>query len=51
MDTFVRWRIERKHWNANVAADFDLITERLVEVRDQRRRRRFAVGAGDGDER
>ena len=51
MDAFVRWRIERKHRHADVAADFDLITERLVEMRDKRRRRRFAVGAGDGNKR
>ena len=43
-------RIERQDRRADIAAELDVASGALEEMRDQRRRRRLAVGAGDGDE-
>ena len=46
-----RRRIERHDGAADIAAHLRVAAGRLDDVGGQRRRRRFAVGAGDGDER
>ncbi len=43
-------RIERQHGRADIAAELRVAAARSQDMGDQRRRRRFAVGAGDGDE-
>ena len=42
---------ERQHRHADIAAHLGVAAGAVDEMRDQRRRGRFAVGAGDGDER
>ena len=44
-------RRERQDRGADIAAELRVHAGRRGEMGDQRRRRRFAVGAGDGDER
>ena len=44
-------RRQRQDRGADIAAELRVHARRRGEVRDQRRCRRFAVGAGDGDER
>ena len=44
-----RFKVERRH--ADIAAELHVAPGLAQHVGDQRRRRRFAVGAGDGDER
>src|SRR5579863_5761200 len=51
MHDLARRRRERQDRRADIAADLNLIAEGRKKMRDERRRRRFAVGAGDGDER
>src|SRR5665213_1338549 len=42
--------VQRQGGGAEIAADRDLAPDRTQNMRDQRRRGRFAVGAGDADE-
>ena len=51
MDAARRRRREVKHRHADIAAELHVAPGLPQHVGDQRRRRRFAVGAGDGDQR
>ena len=51
MKSVPRRRLERQDRAADVAAHLHVAAELAQDVRDERRRRRLAVGAGDGDER
>ena len=44
-------RLQRQDRGADIAAHLGVVAGDLCEMRDQRRRGRFAVGAGDRDER
>ncbi len=44
-------RLQRKDRGADIAAHLGVVAGHLHQMRDQRRRGRLAVGAGDGDER
>jgi hypothetical protein len=44
-------RLKRQHRGADVAAHLHVAARRCEDVRREGGRRRFAVGAGDGDER
>ena len=44
-------RVEREDRGADIAAELNVAIRLLEKMRDQRRRRRLAVGAGDRDER
>ena len=44
-------RLQRQDRGADIAAHLDVVAGHAHQMRDQRRRGRFAVGAGDGDER
>ena len=46
-----RWRRKRQDRGADIAANLRVHAGRCRKMRNQRRRRRLAVGAGDGDER
>ncbi len=51
MNAIRRRRRQVEHGHADVAAERDVAACLGQDMGDQRRRRRFAVGAGDGDER
>ena len=51
MDAVARGRLKRQDRRADVAAHLHVAAGLAQDVGDERRRRRLAVGAGDGDER
>jgi hypothetical protein len=51
MDPAHARRLQRQDRGADIAAHLGVITGDAHQMRDQSRRGRFAVGAGDGDER
>ena len=51
VDAAGRERLERQHRHADIAAHLRVAAGAVEEMRDQRGGGRFAVGAGDGDER
>ena len=46
-----RERLERQHRHADIAAHLRVAAGAVDQMRDQRGGGRFAVGAGDGDQR
>ncbi len=51
MDAARRRRLQIQHRHADIAAKLHVAARLAQDVSNQRRRRRFAVGAGDGDQR